>query len=284
MHPASIGAHTQVDPGGSGDAFGPDRHLDLAETESVPLASTPHDVPEFVRDNDGSVPSWGRASERFRRRLQADSPHEARFTGSWAERTRARLLRADEVMREWVESTALFTFTGSPFLPGTDQPVPPTAFMSALKASRSTRRQALRRVLDSTGRWIAIRIIGAHHSGYPHTHLLVGSEADLSGTDYEPVMTAHREHSPVAGDGAHGVGAISTESAPTTEESTAGIHYIASDVPGVRSVIDAGDSGGNPSGVTGETEHRVRTATVIEATSVQATRIDAPSRVEAKWF
>lgn len=271
---------TDDDTGG----WGPDRSLSLSDTADVRLAPGPEGLPEFVLNRDGSVPTWERASERFLQRLQADSPHDARFTGPWATRTRARLLRADERMREWCRATVLLTFTGSPFLTDDGPPMAPTAFMQGLTATLSARRRALRDVLEQAGgRWLTIRVVGAHRSGYPHEHVLVGTETRLSDHDFEPVIGAHRD-GPVAGDGAHGVGAVCVESDPRTEDVTGGTKYVAPDVPGVRSVLEADGSDRTPNGVVGESTHRVRTATVLEATGTQAVRIDSSEGVNVDWY
>lgn len=271
---------------GRSDGFGPDRRLKLDELTHIPIAPGPESLPKFVLESDGAVPEWGRASERFVGRLQADSPHDARFTGPWATRTRARLLRADEQMRDWIESTVLLTFTGSPFLAAdVDRPIPPAPFTQALTASRPKRREKLRDVFDDIGgRWVTMRVLSAHQSGYPHTHVFVGTEADVSTGAFEPVVAAHREHSPIAGNGAHGVGAISIESAPNTDTVTEGVRYIGKDIPGVRSVLRDEQGDQKTSGVVDESRSRIRTATILEATQTQAVRIDSSSCVDPCWF
>lgn len=285
-----IGADAVEDTGGGGrpDGFGPDRSLSLDDTANVPLAPARGSLPDFVLGPEKSVPTWSQASERLVRRLQADSPHSPRFGGNWAERTRARLLRADECMREWCRTTVLLTFTGSPYLTDdADRPMPPTSFVQALTASRSARNDELRDVLEDTGgRWVTMRVVGAHQSGYPHEHMLVGTEARVSSEEFEAVVGAHRDRdgSPVAGDGAHGVGSIRVESDPNRDEMTGGVQYVAPDVPGIRDVLEAEQSERKPVGVIGESEHRQRTASVLEATGTQAVRIDSSDGVDADWY
>lgn len=273
-----------TDPGTS-SGFGPDRQLGCSETADILLAPAPDAVPEFVLEEERLVPKWKWATERFRRRLRADSRHVARFTGPWAKKTRGKLLGAGEQMREWVDTTTLLTFTGSPFVDGMDHLLPPTSFLQALTESRSDRRRELRRVLhDVGGRWITMRVIGAHNSGYPHEHLVVGTEQDVDDVDFEPVIGAHREHSPIAGDGGHGAGAISIESAPNREEPTGAVRYITLDVPGVHSVVEAdGAQLSDPRGIVEEDENRARLATVLEATRKEAFCIDSSEDVDADW-
>jgi hypothetical protein len=189
-------------------------------------------------------------------------------------------------MREWCRTTVLLTFTGSPYLTDdADRPMPPTSFVSALTVSRSARNTALRDVLDDAGGlWVSMRVVGAHESGYPHEHMLIGTETPVTSDDFEPVIGAHRDESPVAGDGAHGVGAIQVESDPNRDEMTGGVQYVAPDVPGIRDVLEAGQSGQTPAGVVGESEHRQRTASVLEATGTQAVRIDSSDGVHADWY
>lgn len=265
--------------------FGPDRSLSVADTADVPLAPATNSLPQFVLGPDGSVPTWSQASERFVKRLQADSPHNPRFGSEWSVRTHARLLRADECMREWCQTTVLLTFTGTPYLTDdVDRPMPPTSFMMALAKSQSARRNALREVLDNTGgRWVTMKVIGSHQSGYPHEHVLIGIEAPVSSEDFEPVIRAHRSESPIAGDGAHGVGAIRIESNPNQAEMTGGVRYVAPDAPGVRDVLEAEESGRTPQGIVNESTHRQRTASVLEATGTQAVRIESSDNVHADW-
>lgn len=288
MTALDIGAETKTETSlCEPSAFGPDRSLSVRDTEDVPLAPAPSSLQgkEFTLNKDGSVPVWSFAAMRFKSRLQAKSPHSPRFGARWARKTRGRLFRADECMRQWVETTALLTFTGTPYLSSSTRPMPPTSFTTALIASRSARREALRNLFgDLGGRWIVFRIMAAHQSGYPHEHVLVGTETSVDDVDFEPVVTAHRNESPIAGEGAHGAGAISAESSPNREEPTGGIRYIASDVPGIMSVLQAEESGQTSNGVVDEQEHRVRASAVVEATGSQAVRIDSSDDVERSWY
>lgn len=258
---------------------------ELVDDTEIPLAVSPSDVKEHVLEHDGTVPCWGKATERFSRRLQADSPHEARFTGTWAKQARARLLRADEQMRNWTQCTVLFTFTGGPFLtPDASRPMPPSSFVEALTASRSARRSALRGVLnDVGGRWVTMRVVGAHQTGYPHEHVLLGVESEVSSEHFAPVVTAHIENSPIAKSESHGAGAISTEPEPNRSNLTGGVRYITPDLPGVKSVLDADGTGNRPEGVVAEANHRIRTAAVLEATGIEAWRVDASGGVCKSW-
>jgi hypothetical protein len=161
--------------------------------------------------------------------------------------------------------------------------MPPASFLEALTASRSARRSALRTVLnDAGGRWITIRVAGAHRSGYPHEHLLVLTEAQFTANDFESIVSAHVGESPVADEGAHGDRAISIEGDPNRSAMTGGVGYIAVDIPGVRGVLDAEESGKASAGVVDEDEHRQRTAAVLEATATQGVRIDSAG-VDADW-
>jgi len=248
----------------------------LERAGGLPLAMSSSTVADFVLDDDGSIPTWREARKRMCARISADSPHSPRFGPRWAKQARARFLGADEQAREFCQTTGLLTFTGSPYLTDNrDNLIPPCSFVEALTASRSARRSAFRDVLgDAGGRWVTMRVVGAHRSGYPHEHTVVASEAQLSADDFAPVVGAHLDASPVANKGAHGDEAIHVESDPNTDEMTGGVAYIAPDIPGVRDVLTAEQSGRTPAGVVDEAEHRRRTASVLEATGTQAVRID----------
>jgi len=267
------------------DRFGPDRALTLGDTDDVPLALVPKDVPDPILNEDGSVPTWSFAAERYRRKMGAESPHDPRFGHNWAKRTRAKLLRADECMRDWVDTTVLLTYTGEAFLEGASRPMPPVSFTKALTMSRPPRRRKMCALFDEIGgRWMSIRVVGSHKSGYPHEHVLVGTESEVCGDDFEPVVTAHREESPIAGEGKHGTGAIRVEQSPNKEEMTGGIQYIATNVPGVTALLEAEESGQTSNGVLDEPEHMARTSTVLEATGTRAFRIDSSDDVEKLWY
>jgi len=269
------------------DGFGPDRALKLKDTEDVPLAPAPSSLEgkEFILNKDGSVPVWSFAAERFRRRIQADSPHSPRFDHPWANRARGKLLGAEEGMRQWAETTVLLTYTGEAYLEGASRPMPPVPFTTALTASRPARRRAMRNLFGEIGgRWMSIRVIGSHKSGYPHEHVLVGTEAEVYGDDFEPVMTAHREKSPISGEGEHGTGAIEVEQSPNKEEMTKAIQYLGKNVPGISAVVKAEELGQTSNGVLDQDEHVVRTGVVLEATGKQAFRIDCSDDVEKTWY
>jgi hypothetical protein len=102
------------------DGFGPDRALSIRDTDEVLLAPAPSSLEgkEFILNKDLSVPVWSFAAERFRRRIQADSPHSPRFDHHWANRARGKLLGAEELMRQWAETTVLLTYTGEAYLRG----------------------------------------------------------------------------------------------------------------------------------------------------------------------
>ena len=134
------------------------------------------------------------------------------------------------------------------------------------------------------GRWISIRVIGSHKSGYPHEHVFVGTEAQVSCDDFEQVVTAHREESPISGKGEHGTGAIRVEQEPNKEEMTGGIQYLGTNVPGVSAVLRAEELGQTSNGILDEPEHTVRTGVVLEATGKQAFRIDRSDDVEKTWY
>ena len=266
--------------------FGPDRALKLKDTEDIPLAPAPGSLEgkEFILNKDESVPVWSFAAERFRRRIQADSPHSPRFDHPWANRARGKLLGAEEGMRQWAETTVLLTYTGEAYLEGASRPMPPVPFTTALTASRPARRRAMRNLFGEIGgRWMSIRVIGSHKSGYPHEHVLVGTEAEVYGDDFEPVMTAHREKSPISGEGEHGTGAIEVEQSPNKEEMTKAIQYLGKNVPGISAVLKAEELGQTSNGVLDQDEHVVRTGVVLEATGKQAFRIDRSDDVEKTW-
>ena len=269
------------------DGFGPDRALSVKDTDDVPLALAPSSLEgkEFILNKDGSVPVWSFAAERFRRRIQADSPHSPRFDHPWANRTRGKLLGAEECMRQWAETTVLLTYTGEAVLEGASRPMPPVSFTTALTASRPARRKAMRNLFGEIGgRWMSIRVMGSHKCGYPHEHVLVGTEAQVSCDDFEQVVTAHREESPISGKGEHGTGAIRVEQAPNQEEMTGGIQYLGTNVPGVSAVLRAEELGQTSNGILDEPEHAVRTGVVLEATGKQAFRIDHSDDVEKTWY
>ncbi|MDB2243304.1 hypothetical protein PM076_07420 [Halorubrum ezzemoulense] len=189
-------------------------------------------------------------------------------------------------MRQWVNTTVLLTYTGEAVLEGASRPMPPVSFTTALTESRPARREAMRNLFGEIGgRWMSIRVIGSHQNGYPHEHVLVGLESKISAEDFEPVVAAHREGSPIAGKGEHGTGAIRVEQSPNKEEEmTGGIQYIATNVPGVTAVLEAEELGQTSNGVLDEDEHMVRTSTVLEATGKQAFRIDSSDGVKRTWY
>ena len=133
------------------------------------------------------------------------------------------------------------------------------------------------------GRWMSIRVIGSHKSGYPHEHVLVGTEAEVCDADFEPVVTAHREKSPISGEGQHGAGAIGVEPEPNKQEMTKAIQYLGKNLPGISAVLDAEEVGQTSNGVLDQSEHVVRTGVVLEATGKQAFRIDRSNDVEKTW-
>lgn len=267
------------------DGFGPDRTLTLKDTDDVPLAPAARNIPEPILNDDGSVPTWSFGAERYKHKMRKGGPHCPRFGHHWANRTHAKLLRADECMRRWVDTTTLLTYTGEPCFPGTSCLIPPVSFTTALTASRPARRKAMRTLFDGIdGRWISIRVIGSHKSGYPHEHVFVGTESQVFIDDFESVVTAHRNESPIAGEGEHGIGAIRVKQSPSKETMTDGIKYIATNLPGVTAVLDAEKLGQTSNGVLDEDEHMVRTSTVLEATGTQAFRIDQSDGVEKIWY
>jgi len=249
-----------------------------------PLSLSPDSVPEFVLEDDGAVPSWSRATFRFQQRLSAGSEHVARFTTPWARKTRGKLLSADEQAREWTQTTALLTFTGSPFLGDSREPMPPTAFLSALRQPARARRRRLRRMLDETAdRWLTIRVIGATEStGYPHSHVAVYADTRLSESDFEPVVQAHLDECPVAQQSAHGHGTVVVEHEPN-QSPTGVVNYLNQNVPGVKSLYRDGDGGSTRSesgGILQESTARQRTATLLEATRTDAYSIQTSDGVE----
>lgn len=258
----------------------------MKDTDDILLAPAPSSLEgkEFILNKDLSVPVWSFAAERFRRRIQADSPHSPRFDHHWANRARGKLLGAEECMRQWAETTVLLTYTGEAYLEDASRPMPPVPFTTALTASRPARRRAMRNLFGEIGgRWMSIRVIGSHKSGYPHEHVLVGTEAGVCDDDFEPVVTAHREKSPISGEGEHGTGAIEVEQSPNKEEMTGGIQYLAKNVPGISAVLKAEELGQTSNGVLDEPEHVVRTGVVLEATGKQSFRIDRSDDVEKTW-
>jgi hypothetical protein len=96
-------------------------------------------------------------------------------------------------------------------------------------------------------------------------------------------VTAHREKSPISGEGEHGTGAIEVEQSPNNEEMTGEIQYLAKNVPGISAVLKAEELGQTSNGVLDEPEHAVRTGVVLEATGKQAFRIDRSDDVEKTW-
>jgi len=271
----SSGTEPAPSGGDSGDLVGGDK----------PLLLSPDSVPEFVLEEDGAVPSWSRATFRFQQRLSAGSEHVARFTTPWARKTRGKLLSADSEARDWAQTTALLTFTGSPFLGDSREPMPPVSFLDAIRQPARARRRRLRRMLDETaGRWLTIRVIGATEStGYPHSHVAVYADTRLSESDFEPVVQAHLDGCPVAQQSAHGHGTVVVEHEPRESKPTGVVNYLNQNVPGVKSLYDDGDarsSGQNPKGVVDESTARQRTATVLEATRTDAYSIQTSDGVE----
>jgi hypothetical protein len=251
----------------------------------IKIAPSTADLPDFVLDQSGSVPTWNEATRRIQARLSA-SDYTNRFTGRWASRVQGKILAADEQVRQFVKSTALLTFTGNPMLPGSnDSYIPPTSFLTALTESRGPRRRELRRTLnEKTGSWIALRCMGAHQSGYLHCHLAICADVVFSRSSLDSIVMKHVETSPIAHSEGHQIDdAIQVEPEPTSEPVGA-IAYSSLNLPGMVSVLQSAETDSPPRGILEEEEHRVRTAAVLEATGTEAVRIDSGPDVEAEWY
>lgn len=250
----------------------------LEQAGNMPIALSPSDVKDFVLCEDGEIPSWEEAAYRLRTRLST-SPHTNRFSPEWARQQQARILTADEQLREFANSTALLTFTGSSRVHNTEKNLwPATSYLSALTSSRSARRNVLREILQDLGtdRWVAIRVLAPSQSGYPHTHVALGTDQDLSESDWKPVIDAHVDECPIATKEAHNpTKAIRIQSDPSGEPVGA-IGYITPQIPGMEIML-------NDSRVEKMPENRARTAAVLEATGTEAVRIDSGVGVNACW-
>lgn len=242
----------------------------LGEADGVPelrVAGSPDTIPEFVRTENGSVPTWGEAVDRFRRRLRAESPHTARFTPEWAQGRWARLLEADEQLRQGVETTVLITLTGRTTYPGGES-IPPCIHFDRLNASQGAIRQRLSRELCEYD-WSRVTVVGANQQGYLHLHIGLYVQDSIESHHLESVVTSHVDNCPLAEPQAHGAGAIQVNRSPSRDKPTGIIGYLGLNVPGLDT------RGDRPPGVLSESEHRVRGATVLEAGGWQAIRFSS---------
>jgi hypothetical protein len=229
------------------------------DIEETKLALDPASVPDFVLDADGSVPTWGEATHRFRARLRADSPHTPRFSPQWAETAWGKLLDADHDARQWAENTVLLTLTARSELPGTDQAIPPLRHLEGLMASDGAVRTALSQALSDADTWRRLSVFGVNESGHLHRHLGIYVSEAVDTHRFEPVVSSHVNNSPLAEPAAHGSGAVRIRSGVASDEPTGLVGYLGLNVPG----LDTRDE--NPPGVLSEPPARMRGATVLEA-------------------
>jgi len=235
-----------------------------------PLASNPSQLRDAYV-GDGEPLSWSDAVDVFR----ADHGPEARFGRRWASGLWRRWLDRDRTLAQQTQTTLMLSLTASPWL--TDEYLlPPTNHLRALEDGRNTVLSALRDCLNVGYRigWVW----GAHRSGYAHCHIGVWCFDRTDPLAVEPALSTYVDALPLADRDEHGTGAITayhgddlladrtstSERAPATRLGA----YLANNVPGsgsqpregigVKNELGAGDA------------HRIRLATVLDATSTEA--------------
>lgn len=274
-HTAPFSGHTAVVSQGECSAISTDEaqsgpntsdSADLERTANLRLAGSPDSIAEFALTQDGCVPTWGEAVARFRARLSAESSHAPRFSATWAQGRWARLLEMDRELREHVETTVLITLTGRTKYPDNGPFIPPCIHFDRLNDSRQAIRQRLSRLLDGY-EWNSASVVGVDHNGYCHRHIGIYVEETLGAEHFEPIIKTHLENCPIAGESAHGVGAISVDQSPSRDDTTGLTSYLGCNVPGLDTRQDRSP------GVLTEPEHRVRGAVVLEASGRQALRL-----------
>lgn len=223
--------------------------------------------------NNGEPLSWSDAVDVFRFEHGA----EDRFGERWASGLWRRWLDRDRALAQRTETTLMVTLTSSPWLHG-KRPLPPAHHLSAIQHGRETVLSALDDCLDVEHKlgWA----LGAHRNNYAHAHLGIWCFDRTDPVTVEPALEAYFDAVPNARPDEHGAGAVTAyhgdellaertatdERDPATQLST----YLASNVPGSGSKPERGMGVENE--LAAGDGHRVRLATVLDATGTDAYR------------
>ncbi len=219
-------------------------------------------IPDRLYVN-GEVPTWSQATEKFTHLIQwlEDNQTDAHralnydtFTNGWAGAAWSELYRIDQKACQWAESTVLITFSGSYWL-DKDSNVffPPVSYFERLQSSKQARQKALSRALDDVEKWQSIRTIGGMgHNGYPRVFVGLYLSTSVKKELFEPVVQAHIDNCPVAGQGGHSLeNVVSINKSP--QHNSELIHALGKRIPAL----------GSGSGITSESWQKQKLATTL---------------------
>lgn len=223
--------------------------------------------------DDGRPLEWSDAVDVFREQHGTEN----RFGERWASGLWGRWLARDRALVDRTETTLMLSLTASPWLNDACL-LPPSNHLDALSEGREAVLSALGDCLDVEYRtgWA----LGAHRTGYAHAHLGVWCSERTKPVAVEPALRAHVDAVPMATRDQHGAGAVTAyhgddlladrtateDREPATQLSA----YLVDNVPGSGSQVGAG-MGVDSELATGDA-HRVRLATVLDATGSEAYR------------
>lgn len=186
---------------------------------------------------DGSGETWGPATGQLL--ADVDAGDVDVFGADWARQQQARLFAASDKCREWASTTALLTATALTTWPGSgDGLIPPVVHLKrGLLPSRDAREKALSRALSGY-QWRAIRTYGADGNGYLHRHTAVYVGSDVGASVFAGWRSAHTGGSPLAGESAHGSGAV--EVRDVTDGDRGLVAYVMANTPALDTRGDRG--------------------------------------------
>ena len=127
-----------------------------------------------------------------------------RFTPEYREMLYAKAQSLERSLRErWgrLLHTAMVTLTAST-TDGEGRPRPPVEHLRDLLGSWEAVRRALSRILDGR-EWEYLAILEPHESGYVHIHVGVFVKGPVVAEQFQPMLDAHLENCPTAGEEAH---------------------------------------------------------------------------------
>lgn len=166
-----------------------------------------------VGDQTGD--SWAVATTEF----VEDIDDSDSFGAKVARQRQARLLAVERKSLDWAKSGTLLTATASTTWPSGGSIPPLIHLKQGILRSMQARQRALSRALDGH-QWRAIRVYGVDQVGYLHLHMgvYIGDKIDCSILD--GWKSAHTSNAPLAGDDAHGDGAIRVDNSISNESPT----------------------------------------------------------------
>lgn len=135
---------------------------------------------------------------------QMDVQVKDRFTSDEWEKRYAKLNDLETGLREDYGRrlhTALISITASS-TDADDNPRPPIDHLLDIEQSNGARTTALSRIFDDK-RYERVALPEQHKSGYIHWHYAIFFDGKLSADDFQPVINAHLNNCPTAGEEAH---------------------------------------------------------------------------------